>query len=148
MLKLLKIFWLKARYLHKIKTGEQTLILADLYAAGNALYEENTNDSYTGHENIRTIYVYMNSHSKLGNAFWWLAYTLPGLDLGLWLQRVSVDYGESYYFSLGVITFFLVLIISSKTDTVRKKAKFRENVKHLANETKYKICLIIKVAFR
>ena len=75
-------------------------------------------------------------------------YTLPRLDLGLWLQRVSVDYGESYYFSLGVITFFLVLIISSKSDTVRKKAKFRENVKHLANETKYKICLIIKVAFR
>ena len=44
---------MKAPYLHKIKTGEQTLILADLYAAGNALYEENTNDSYTGHENIR-----------------------------------------------------------------------------------------------
>ena len=45
--------------MHKIKTGEQTLILADLYAAGNALYEENTNDSYTGHENIRTTDIFM-----------------------------------------------------------------------------------------
>ena len=50
---------MRAQYLHRNKTGKQTLILAVLYAASNILYEENTNGSYTEHEIYIYIYIYI-----------------------------------------------------------------------------------------